>query len=285
MTTNPLPTGTIAVGVDGSPSSRLALSWAVDEARAEHRPLTLVHAVGPVDGMWADQEGWDTRIGRREVRTRSGVLLDEARDQVEQLAPGLEVHQMMRVADPRVVLLEVSQRSAMLVVGSRGRGPVRSLLLGSVSVAVTRHAACPVVVVRPGNPGLVRNGVLVGVDATERSGLPLELAFRQASQRGLPLTVLHAFADTRPDDLEEERALLAETVSGMGEKYPDVPVRAELASGPADTCLITMAARMNLVVVGAHHGGSPSAARFGTVTASVVEHATCPVAVVPVSPA
>ena len=294
MTTNPLPTGTIAVGVDGSPSSRLALSWAVDEARAEHRPLTLVHAVGPVDGMWADQEGWDTRIGLREVRTRSGVLLDEARDQVEQLAPGLEVHQMMRVADPRVVLLEVSQRSAMLVVGSRGRGPVRSLLLGSVSVAVTRHAACPVVVVRPGNPGLVRNGVLVGVDGTERSRLPLELAFRQASQRGLPLTVLHAFSDVRatdpdlvqgrPDDLEEERALLSETVSGMGEKYPDVRVRTELASGPADTCLITMAGRMNLVVVGAHHGGPPSTARFGTVTAAVVEHATCPVAVVPVSP-
>ena len=57
----------------------------------------------------------------------------------------------------------------MVVLGSRGRGPMRTLLLRSVGVAVTKHAECPVVVVRPGNRGLVRNGVLVGADGSEHS--------------------------------------------------------------------------------------------------------------------
>lgn len=293
MDTNLIPAGTIAVGVDGSPSSERALTWAVEQAVADHRALTLVHAVGPVGAVWMDQAGYDTRIGLRAMQTHSQELLAKAHEEVEGKAPGLAVHEMLRVADPRNLLLEVSRKSAMVVIGSRGRGPVRSLLLGSVGVAVTRHGECPIVVVRPGNPGLVRRGVLVGVDGTERSLLPLEFAFRQASQRQLPLTVLHAFYDVRATvtsphlvlergaDLEEKRLLLAETISGMREKYPDVPVTTELALGLADECMVKMAERMNLVVVGSHHGGAAAEFLFGSVPATVVEHATCPVAVVP----
>lgn len=85
----------------------------------------------------------------------------------------------------------------------------------------------------------------------------------------------------RSADLEEERLLLAETISGMREKYPDVPVTTELALGLVDDCMVKMAERMNLVVVGSHHGGAASELLFGSVPATVVEHATCPVAVVP----
>ena len=176
---------------------------------------------------------------------------------------------------------------------------MRSLLLGSVGVALTRHASCPVVVVRPGNPGLVRHGVLVDVDGSERSRGALEFAFRHASLRGLPLTVLHTFvdsivdgaaadvpvplmADVRVDDLEQERLLLAESMSGMQEKYPDVRVRTELARGLPAGCLLEKATRMNLVVVGSHVGGPASEVLFGSVAVNVVEHASCPVAVVPV---
>ncbi|WP_432479283.1 universal stress protein [Nocardioides sp. GXQ0305] len=293
MQTYDIPTGTVAVGVDGSPGAEQALTWAADEARTEGRPLTVVHAVNPVGAVWMDQAGHDTRIGLEAVETDAQRLLGEARATARQHAPALEVHDLMRVMDPRDLLLAVSGQASMLVIGSRGRGPVRSLLLGSVGVAVTRHAQCPVVVVRPHHRGLVRRGVLVGVDDTERSRAPLEFAFRQAAQRDLPLTVVHAFQDMvaavsdphlvshRDPTVEEQRLLMAEAVAGMREKYPDVAVRTELARGHAGDALVRLGDRMNLVVVGAHHGGAASAVMFGSVATSVVDHASCPVAVVP----
>ncbi len=232
------------------------------------------------------------------MKTAAQRLLAQARHTVEERTRKVEVHTLLRVADPRDLLMEVSRQADMVVLGSRGRGPVRSLLLGSVGAAVTRHASCPVVVLRPYNSGLVRRGVLVGVDGSERSQAPLEFAFRQASQRCLPLTVVHAFHEVQApvtygqpmgpvivQDVEEQRLLLAEALSGMREKFPDVPVRTELVHGGAGDCLVRMSDQMNLVVVGAHHGGVGSVIMFGSVATSVVEHASCPVAVVPIGEA
>lgn len=287
-----IPAGTITVGLDGSLSAGRALGWAIDQAVLEHRPLTLAHAIAPEGAVWLDPEGRDHRVGVESTRTEGNELIRLAREEVVRRAPGLEVHEVLRVADPRDLLLEHSGRAAMVVLGSRGRGPVRSLLLGSVGVAVTRHARCPVVVHRPGNPGLVRHGIVVGVDGTPTSRPTLEFAYRQASLRDLPLTVMHCFwtpagspaaADPRLAELEEQRLVLAEAVSGMAEKFPDVRVHAEVARGLADDLLVRTGERMNLAVVGAHHGGAAAEVIFGSVAASVVEHASCPVAVVPVT--
>ena len=122
----------------------------------------------------------------------------------------------------------------------------------------------------------------------------LQFAYRQASLRRLPLTVLHSVWDAEaatagshivPEGagLEEQRMLLAQSMIGMTEKFPDVRVRSEIARGMPDDCLVRLGERMNLVVVGAHHGGAASSVLFGSVAASVVEHATCPVAVVPLA--
>ena len=189
--------GTVVVGVDGSKSASRALAWAVDQALAEHRALTLVHAVLPVGAAWLDQDGIDHRIGVDPMHTEGHELLRRAREAVTERAPDLEVHEVLRVVDPRELLLSLSAQAALVVLGSRGRGPVRSLLLGSVGVALSRHAYCPVVIHRPCHQGKVRHGVLVGVDGTADSQAALEFAFRQASLRALPLTVLHAFWDSQ----------------------------------------------------------------------------------------
>ncbi|MEQ6900523.1 universal stress protein [Nocardioides sp. YIM 152588] len=293
METKEMPTGTVAVGVDGSESAELALAWAADQASREHRSLTIVHVINPDLAIWLDASGSDVRGTFDEAKANADRLLEASKETALELAPDLEVHTLTLVDDARKALLDASERASMIVLGSRGRGPVRSLLLGSVGVAVTRHARCAVVILRPVDTDAPRHGVLVGVDATEASLAPLEFAFRQASERGLPLTVLHAFgvvatAVKEPHlvtgdspELEEERLLLAETVSGMGEKYPDVSVRYDMARGlPADS-IVRMSKGMELVVVGAHQGGVASEMLIGSVAASVVEHARTTVAIVP----
>jgi nucleotide-binding universal stress UspA family protein len=292
-TTTTAPAGSIVVGIDGSDSARRALTWAVAQATAERRPLTLVHAIPPAGAAWLDQAGIDHRIGVEAVQQAGSELLEQARQQVAAHEPDLEVRQVLAVADPRALLLDLSGEAAAVVLGSRGRGPIRSLLLGSVGVAVSRHARCPVVIHRTSHPGEVRDGVLVGVDGSSPSQAALELGFAHASLHRLPLTALHAFYDAPAavsgphrvaagsPDVEEHRLLLAEALAGLREKYPDVHVRTELARGPAAACLAEMSKRMHLVVVGAHDGGLASEVVFGNIATAVVEHSLCPVVVVP----
>ncbi len=287
--------GTIVVGVDDSEQSMRAVAWAAEQARLEHRELTLVHAIAIVTPAYIDTAAVYPEQARRDLHTGGEQVLAAAADKANEIDPDLVVHRIFEFADPRELLLELSERAAMVVLGSRGRGRLRSLLLGSVGVAVVRHAHCPVVVHRPGVPEAELRGIVVGADGTEESRDVLEFAYREASLRDLPLTVLHCYWDINaatastyvlPEagmDLETERMLLAESMSGIADKYPEVVAHTELASGMPQEALVFMGEHMNLIVVGAHRLGRLSRMLFGSVAISVVEHATCPVAVVPVS--
>jgi nucleotide-binding universal stress UspA family protein len=285
--------GTIVVGVDGSGASLRALGWASEQAELEHRPLTVAHGAGAMPPRWTNV-GLPDGETLRELLERDGrEILAEARLLVEHKAPGVETRELFRVTDPRELLLDLSRDAHLLVTGSRGLGRLRSMLLGSVGVAVSRHASCPVVVHRPGHPGAVRRGVVVGADATEESVPVLELAYRHASLRRLPLTVLHCSWSSQGGvagnwltaaqvDVEREKVALAESMAGLTEKYPDVVAHTEIADGPAQEVLVRMSERMDLVVVGSHDLNSAERLLMGSVSTAVVEHAASPVAVVPV---
>lgn len=294
-TTTPTP-GSIVVGIDGSASSDHALTWAIEQASAERRPLTLVHAVKP---MTTNEKAWLASAGVQSAEviattaTEGRLVLDQAADRVGSRAGGVTVERILVSGDARQTLLDLSAHAAMLVVGSRGRGPVTSLLLGSVSTSVTRHASCPAVVVRPHHPGVVRHGALVGTDATEKSVKTVEFAYRQASLRGLPLTVLYCFWDVEtavvgfgavPADypgFEEQRLAVAETLAGLSEKFPDVHVQIHLARGAAAGCLVSAGEQMDLIVVGHHHASFVGGPGSSSVATTVIEHASAVVAVVP----
>jgi nucleotide-binding universal stress UspA family protein len=168
-----------------------------------------------------------------------------------------------------------------------------SLLLGSVSVAVSRHGVCPVVVVRPFHPGKVRRGIVVGTDAGEHTQPTLEFAYRQASLRNQPLTVVHCvpFLDDPQIPLgllaenlagtDEHQLALAESVAGLAEKFPDVRAQLRLGQGTPEHCLLGLSDTMDLVVVGRHHSGSRGELiGLGSCAPAVIEGASCPVAVV-----
>ena len=197
-------------------------------------------------------------------------MIDEARAHVAHRAPALEVREVLEFVDPRSLLLEQSKEAAMVVLGSRGRGPVRSMLLGSVAVAVARHASCPVVIHRPMKPGRVRRGILVADDGTVQSRPVLEFAYRQAELTKLPLTVMHCFWDIQSVttvsysgagvDRDTERLELAETVAGLAEEHPDVEVNEVVQHGLPETKVALASDEMDLVVVGAHQGSRLPAA-------------------------
>lgn len=287
----------IVAGVDGSAHAERAVDWAAAQADAENRPLLLVTGIGTLGSpgtVWLTSSGVDPSPVLRAMHDEARLLLDHAAAQVRSRYPFVEVHQAVEELDGVGAVLRHAPSASLVVVGSRGRGPLRSRLLGSVSLGVAEHAACPVVVVRPHSLGMVRRGVLVGMDGTPSSRPVLELAFRQASLHQLPLTVILALWEPvtatiplparldRDAQEQEARMVLAEALGGLREKFPDVHVDVRVVHGhPADR-LVDESARMNLVVVGRHERGGLRRLVEGSVTAAVVERADTPVLVAPV---
>jgi nucleotide-binding universal stress UspA family protein len=275
MNTTMFPTGSIVVGVDGSPTSTLAVDWAAREAVLQRRPLALLHAYH-VDHVYA--MGIYPSEVRDELADEGKTLLDVEDERLRETFPEIEIHRWLGYADPREALIEASSTAALVVVGSRGLGRLGSLLLGSVGVAVVRHAACPVVVRRPGDSS--GHGVVVGYDADEGDAALLT-AWQFASERHVPVTVVlserYYSPYLEPGDHEaldqKERAALHEAMAALSEKFPDVHAIERTIGKPLASALIDLAPDYELVVVGSHPHGSLAVA--------VVEHASAAVVVVP----
>jgi nucleotide-binding universal stress UspA family protein len=84
-------------------------------------------------------------------------------------------------------------------------------------------------------------------------------------------------------DLTQERLALAESLAGFAEEYPDVTTMTVIDEGMPERYLLRLADSLDMLVVGAHHGTRAEQFMFGSVSVWLVEHATCPVAVVPLS--
>jgi nucleotide-binding universal stress UspA family protein len=133
----------VAVGVDGSAGAHAALVWAAAEARLRGAQLQIVRT-------------WPLDPPAQPPPTSGPVPIDprarEAEVEVEAEArtvsgSDLSISRLVRQGLPEDMLVHVSEDADLVVVGSRGRGSVRSLLLGSVSAHVASHSHCPVVVV------------------------------------------------------------------------------------------------------------------------------------------
>lgn len=294
--------GSIVVGIDGSVGSGKALIWATEQARLEHRPLALVHVVNDRVGVWAGEPGFDLNEVLAAMRVEGQELLDNAVSSLG-LEPNddLVVHSVLVQGDPRQVLVDASTHAASIVIGSRGRGPVASLLLGSVSVGVMRLARCPVVVLRPEEgvnaPHVGGKHVVVGVIHGQPVGQAVEFAFRQSSLRKLPLLVLHAPWEATfgwaaaggmalATDLatsEADEAATAALVAGLRAKFPDVEISYVAGRGLPNDYLLGGAYDGDMVVVGTRHPSLATALLEGNLARSITEHAHCLVAVVPES--
>ncbi len=296
MNTSQINPGTIVVGIDGSAPALQAVQWGAEQAKRLGRGLTLVHASGYEGAkpttLRTVSDG-DAIIWTDDALRASHVHLRQAQDVAEATAPGVDVHGVSIPGDAAEVLASASESAHLLVLGSRGRGSVRSHLFGSVSAHVAKTAHCPMVVVRPSEPGALKDGIVVAADATTESTPVVEFAFQQASLYGAPLTVLHCVYDVAVTatgmaggyvkalpDTDRRSRMLAESMAGLSETYPDVHVTQVMARGLVEDSLAANRRPWNLIVVGRHpvHGLRWLA---GTTAVDVLEHAKSPVAVVP----
>ena len=127
----------VVVGTDGSRGSRAALELAVEEAALRDVPLMAVCALSDAAGV----------VGA--ARSMEADFMTALR-KLEADHPEVLVHKRVDQGAPRSALLSAASQGQLLVVGARGRGGLREMTLGSVSLALLHHAPCPVTVVHSG---------------------------------------------------------------------------------------------------------------------------------------
>lgn len=265
----------VVVGFDGSEAARSAVEHGAREALLRGCGLRLVHAFGwpaPYD-----------RVGQG-PRVAMLTLLEQAAHDVRTGHPSLLVTTRLIDGSPGGVLVDASRDAQLLVVGHRGLGGFAGLLLGSVAAQVTAHARSPVVVVRGERPP-EGAPVVLGTDGSPGANRAAEVAFAQAQRGDVELILAHrqplgaiepGFWATVGDS--------AAGALGVGARYPDVKYRAEVVTGDSvSSALIELARRTSagLLVVGSRGLGGFAGLMMGSTSRNLIEHAPCPVMVVP----
>jgi nucleotide-binding universal stress UspA family protein len=288
--------GSIVLAVDGSKHAERATHWAADQAFLEGRRLVVMSAASTGRILEPAHPIPRTHLDPVEDGVEdAGAIVEGGVALATRLHPGLTVQALPAIGDPRQILIDLSSQARLIVTGSHGRGTFRSMLLGSVSAAVSKYATCPVMVCRPSS-GAAGGGVVVGADGTPQSVPVIQFAFEQASRRGWQLTVLHSFWDVVaavahykgmseddliPGELQQLHMVLSESVAGLREMYPDVAVSLQLRHGLVDEALSPRGASWDLVVVGRHPVGSLDSWLHGSIAIAVLERSHATVAVVP----
>ncbi|GAA3747028.1 universal stress protein [Salinactinospora qingdaonensis] len=297
-------TNQIVVGIDGSPSSRAALDCAARQAAGRGLGLLLLHA--PSMPVFAAPFGHPVpATPSPDVVDRAERLLRQAVDHVARTHTDLSVQTSVSSLGPEPALLAAARTASIVVVGARGMGGFTSALLGSVSIRLSAHAACPVAVVPEPAPEAdsgdrtpVRRGcVVVGLDGSYGSEEALRYAFEEAARTGAELVAVHAWRVPAPLDTTAFTAYVAavdhEYLVMRADKYvrelveevrsedtAKVSVRITVVEDQPAHALLAEAAGADLVVVGSRGRGGFTGLLLGSVSQTVLHHAPVPVVVV-----
>ncbi|TVR29747.1 MAG: universal stress protein [Nitriliruptor sp.] len=279
------------VGIDGSPDSRAALRWAATVARARGLPLhalwsweypsDAVVSVGPLE--LGDPEEV-TRAVEAEMRAVVEAELGEAAADVTlQVGRGPAAAALLRAARNGTV---------MIVVGSRGLGGFKGLLLGSVSRQLCEHAPCPVTVLRRGAVTQLErlNRIVVGIDGSEESLRALRAGQDLATRVGAELIVANVVV---PGPTAEYPVMVPELDEAAAREQVEQWCRTlaadrplpeiEMRAGDARNELLQVVRdrSADLLVVGSRGHGPVGRLLLGSVATWLVGHSDVPVTVVP----
>ncbi len=265
----------VLVGVDGSAHALQAVGLAAAEATRLDLPLVILHAI--------------TEAGEEAAREGARILQDAA-----QAAPAAAHAQTVLATGPAAqALVEYAAKAALVVVGHRGTNALEDLLLGSVAARVAARCPVPVLVARGAQHE--HGQVVAGIDGSPQSPRIAEAACAEAAARGVDVHAVHAWSgpvSRAPGDMlplvydkgeveGEEQRVLAEALSGLRERYPDVTVQEMLVKGRAGRVLVHLSETAGLVVIGAKGPRNSANLLPGSVRRHLLHHAACPVLIVP----
>lgn len=284
----------IVVGFDGSEQSTTALD----------RTLTLAEGVGAavdVVTSWRWPLTWSTLpvANTWSPLHDAEEIRQHAIEVIERRGPRtVEVTTRTVEGGATEALLDAAADADLLVVGSRGRGGFRGLLLGSVSAACVQHATCPVLVHRgedmTTSETTTQHGpgtIVVGVDGSPESGRALRFAVQLARRLGHDVRTITAWQwpealnrDEPPfDHWSPEQDALATASSALDAAEDliddDVEVRSELVEGPAAAVLLEASRDATLLVLGSRGLGGFRGLLVGSVGQECAQHASCPVVI------
>jgi nucleotide-binding universal stress UspA family protein len=259
-----------------------------------HEELTLLHAV---DLRPFENPLYAQPLGRKSIEElRQGMvaagerLLDQTAAVVPSAVPSIK--RVCRIGNPAPVVLETtrSSRADLVAVGSRGRGRLAELVLGSVSHRVVLHAPCAALLVRD-DPGSVRR-VLLAVEghedslrlrtwlSTHRFNQPVELSLLSVVPT-IPLgdSATEFRYDKWTAEMEQyARELVCETAAALRTIFPTVTPQIEY--GDPAHCITHAARHADLVMVGSHGWKGLEHFLLGSVSHAVLHKVTCPVLII-----
>ena len=277
---------TIVVGVDGSEGASRAARWAADEARRRGTDVRMVHA-------WSYAVGGHAAEARNLalLATASQSLLDRWVAEARAAAPGVVIDGLLVERSAAHALVDLAASADLLVVGSSGRSPMATVLLGSVADACVRHAAIPTVVVRDG--GRPDGHVVVGTDGSDNARRAVAWAAEEAALRRRAACVVHAWHlpgvaeatglldQHAVDEAERHAERVLEAAVDEVKRAGVAEVEGRCTFGGAAAALLEAAHGASMLVVGSRGLGGFSGLLLGSVGRAAVHAAPCPVVVVP----
>jgi nucleotide-binding universal stress UspA family protein len=284
MTSN----GSIVVGIDESAGAAEALRWAVREGELHGWPVTAVLCWGYLEQHHGTtphvfEPGYTVSDATAAVHTIVRRVLGEG-------AATVECRTMNDL--PARGLLEASADARVLVLGARGLGSLREVMLGSVSQQCLQHATIPVAIVRTDATGSQhgRSWIVVGVDGSETSQRALDWALDEGRLRNACVEVVHAWnlpahavttlANAYAPFDEDAHHIVDEALE-KADATGVTSVRPVARQGSGGEVLVRLAEGADLVVVGSRGLGGFKGLLLGSVSHHVTHHAPCPVVVVP----
>jgi nucleotide-binding universal stress UspA family protein len=281
----------VLVGVDGSEDSRTALRWAAATAAALQLPLRAMWAWHyPSDAILSvgnihlpEPQRADELIETQLRHLLTDVLGDDGAAVAVEVGRGPGAGALLRAAE---------DEPTMVVVGSRGLGGFKGLLLGSVSRQLCEHAPCPVTVVRrtaPVDP-VQLDTIVVGVDGSADAERALTFAAELAARTEAELVVANATGpgdvvhprDVDPYvDLGARRRLVEEWCAPLQGHALDLHLA--VVAGDARSALLQVAEdrAADLLVVGSRGHGPVTRLLLGSVASSLAQHSEVPVTIIP----